>query len=234
MARRLGLPLAPVLPVDLCPLPGPLYAVLMGYKEAPVQEARVRFASLIRDDFAAFFGRHLACLEAALGGPVDLAVPVPSTSRRGGAPMARVGGLAELIGSLGPATRWSPAALVRAAGPVGHMHPNRDAFAVAEVAGGTVRGARVLVLDDTYVSGARAQSAAAALRKAGARSTLIVPLGRVLRPDRSAGHAAFLAGRPDARPGAADRCARCVLPRPVASPAAAVGHRRFGDGRSPG
>ena len=52
--------------------------------------------------------------------------------------------------------------------------------------------ARVLLLDDTYVSGARAQSAAAALSLAAARSTLIVPLGRVLRPDRVALHADFL------------------------------------------
>jgi hypothetical protein len=196
----------------------------MGYKEAPVEEARRRFAGLIRDGFAAFFARHLPCVEAALGGPVDLAVPVPSTSRPGWAPLARVGGLAELICSLGATTRWSPAVLDRSVGPVGpvgpvgHMHPNRDAFAVTEVAGGLVRGARVLVLDDTYVSGARSQSAAAALRRAGARSTLIVPLGRVLRPDRSAGHAAFLARRPESGPGAGSRCARCVLPSPFPLP----------------
>ena len=55
-----------------------------------------------------------------------------------------------------------------------------------------VAGARVLLLDDTYVSGARAQSAAAALARAGARCTLIAPLGRVLRPGRIALHAEFL------------------------------------------
>ncbi len=48
------------------------------------------------------------------------------------------------------------------------------------------------LLDDTYVSGARAQSAAAALRRAGATSVVIVAVGRVLRPDRSASHARFL------------------------------------------
>ena len=52
--------------------------------------------------------------------------------------------------------------------------------------------ARALLLDDTYVSGARSQSAAAALELAGARSTLIVPIGRVLRPDSVALHADFL------------------------------------------
>jgi hypothetical protein len=48
------------------------------------------------------------------------------------------------------------------------------------------------VLDDTYVSGARSQSAAAALRRAATGRTVITPLGRVLRPDRVALHADFL------------------------------------------
>jgi hypothetical protein len=55
----------------------------------------------------------------------------------------------------------------------------------------------VLLLDDTYVSGARSQSAAAALQRAGAR-TVIGPLGRVLRPDRIALHAEFLGRRAQA------------------------------------
>ena len=55
---------------------------------------------------------------------------------------------------------------------------------------------RVLLLDDVYVSGSRAQSAAAALRLSGARSVLIVPVGRVLRPERFGAHAAFLAAQP--------------------------------------
>jgi hypothetical protein len=47
------------------------------------------------------------------------------------------------------------------------------------------------LLDDTYVSGARSQSAAAALQLAGGRP-VIAPLGRVLRPDRVLLHAEFL------------------------------------------
>ncbi len=59
----------------------------------------------------------------------------------------------------------------------------------------------MLLLDDTYVSGARAQSAAAALRLGGARSVLIVPLGRVIRPERFASHAAFMEERPGGKSG---------------------------------
>jgi hypothetical protein len=86
------------------------------------------------------------------------------------------------------------------------MRPNATAFAVDPSARAAVRGARALLLDDTYVSGSRAQSAAAALRLAGAGAVVITPLGRVLRPDRVAAHAAFLA----ARPGQAGHRSRCV------------------------
>jgi predicted phosphoribosyltransferase len=86
------------------------------------------------------------------------------------------------------------------------MHPNARAFAVPDEGQTQVRQRRVLVLDDSYVSGARSQSAAAALRVAGARAVVILPLGRVLRPDRVAAHAEFLQqlGEPS------ERCARCL------------------------
>ena len=47
---------------------------------------------------------------------------------------------------------------------------------------GSVAGADVLVLDDTWVSGGSAQSAAAALKLAGARRVAIVVLGRHVNP----------------------------------------------------
>jgi hypothetical protein len=49
-------------------------------------------------------------------------------------------------------------------------------------ADGTAAGASVLLVDDTWVSGASAQSAAAALKLAGARHVAIVVLGRHLNP----------------------------------------------------
>jgi hypothetical protein len=47
---------------------------------------------------------------------------------------------------------------------------------------GSVAGAGVLVVDDTWVSGGSAQSAAAALKLAGARRVAIVVLGRHVNP----------------------------------------------------
>jgi hypothetical protein len=211
VASRLGLSLVPVLPAYLCPVPGPLYTVLMGYKEAPVDEARRRFAQRIDRLFADFFVTHRTCLAEATRDGVDLILPVPSSSRPGRASLEAVDGLAgRSIASVPPGATWAPRVLQRADGGIGigHMRPDARAFAVSDAWRPAVRGSRVLLLDDTYVSGARGQSAAAALRLGGARSVLIVPLGRVIRPERFAAHAAFMTGPPGGE--AADRAAHRV------------------------
>lgn len=192
VARRLNLPLSPVLPAYQCPVPGPLYRVLLGYKESPVEEVRAHFSRRIGALFSAFFAEHLVCTATAMGGGIDLVMPVPSSSRPGPAPLERAQGLAHgAVSALAPEARWLPPALQRAAGEIGHMRPNAGAFAVPPSLRAAVHGARVLLLDDIYVSGSRAQSAAAALRLCGATTVLIVPLGRVLRPEKFSAHAAF-------------------------------------------
>jgi hypothetical protein len=196
VARRLRLPSAPVVPARLCPLPSPLYTVLLGYKESPVAEARLRFGTIVRALLRGFLLGDGGRLEGAVGGPIDVVALVPSTHRPGLAPLALVGGLADDVGGALPAARWAPALLRRAeqpggSPPVAHMRPDAAAFTVPPSERAALRGARVLLLDDTYVSGARAQSAAGALQRAGAR-TVIGPLGRVLRPGRVARHADFL------------------------------------------
>ena len=69
--------------------------------------------------------------------------------------------------------------------------PNPDRFAAER----TGPGASVLLLDDSWVSGASAQSAVAALKRAGARHVAVVVLGRHVDPadPRSAPLAARLA-----------------------------------------
>jgi predicted amidophosphoribosyltransferase len=194
VARLLNLPLSPVLPGHVCIVPGPLYRVLMGYKEAHVDEARAHFSARVAALFGLFFADHMGCITTALGGRPDLVVPVPSSSRPGRASLARVPGLVEVVhDALGANAGWSPSALQRAGVEVGPMRPNAHAFAVPPSQRAAVHGARVIVLDDIYVSGSRAQSAAAALRLAGATTVLVVPLGRAVRPEKLITHAAFVA-----------------------------------------
>ena len=114
-----------------------------------------------------------------------------------------------MVGTLSATGRspvsWRHDVLRRTAEPIGHMRPRLGAFVAGPA---SVEDARVLLLDDTYVSGSRSQSAAAALRSAGALAVLIVPLGRTIRPDRLARHAALLR---QSRSRHDLRCARCAL-----------------------
>ena len=172
VARRLGAPLAPVVPVRLCPLPGPLYTVLLGYKESPVAEARGALRRhRPRSCSTASCSTTPPASPRSAGGPFDLVLPVPSPTAPGRLPSPPSSGLGRLR------HRADGRALVRrtcsrgaAAAPVGHMRPDPGASPSPPRRARAVPGARVLLLDDTYVSGARAQSAAAALRRAGARS----------------------------------------------------------------
>jgi hypothetical protein len=81
----------------------------------------------------------------------------------------------------------------------------RELLAGRLAVAGAVDGAAVLLLDDTWVTGSSAQSAALALKLAGARSVVTVILGRHINPAERSGNAfaAALSGR-DFR---ADRCA---------------------------
>jgi hypothetical protein len=179
-------------------LPSPLYTVLLGYKESPVAEARARFGAMVGALVRTFLTAEGPGLAACLGGPVDVVALVPSTHRPGAAPLGLVDGLRSVVAAALPLARWESELLRRAGGvggspPVSHMRPNPAAFTPRADDTHPLADARVVLLDDTYVSGARAQSAAAALRRSGARATLIVPIGRVLRPERVALHARFLA-----------------------------------------
>jgi hypothetical protein len=82
-------------------------------------------------------------------------------------------------------------------------------------ADGAAAGASVLLVDDTWVSGASAQSAAAALKLAGARHVAIVVLGRHLNPSDPV--TVPLAAR--LVPGPYDP-ARCAVHRAMVLPAA--------------
>lgn len=215
VARRLGAPLSPVVPAFTCPVPGPLYTVLLGYKEAPVDEARRYFARVVRVVLDEFLAVHAPCVAAAAGGAPDLALAVPSTRRPGPPVLGHVEGLAQDVAARLNGACWDPGLLGRTDVPIGHMQPQRGAFAVA--AGRQVVGSRVALVDDLYVSGARAQSAASTLRRSGAAAVVIVVLGRVLRPERVARHARFLEERgvPPVWRGltGAGLCGRCVCPQ---------------------
>jgi hypothetical protein len=158
----------------------PLAEDLRRYKSDRVAAAEaVAAAARLRERLAAFLAEQGRSVWAAAGmtdGPRAVAV-VPSGQGRPGAhpltglvrscvelPLVRLAVVAPQ-----PHTRGVNAGWVRVAG---------------RVAGGAVvaDGGDVLVVDDTWVSGGSAQSAAAALKLAGAHRVAVVVLGRHLNP----------------------------------------------------
>jgi hypothetical protein len=118
----------------------------------------------------AFLHDHGRCVwrRAGMPAPGRLAVVPSGSGRPGPHPLLRLAA---------PYLRLPPVPLAIRPGSQGRdLDPDRFR------AGTTVAGAGVLLLDDSWVSGASAQSAAVALRLAGARHVAIVVLGRHVNP----------------------------------------------------
>jgi hypothetical protein len=130
-------------------------------------------AGRLRTMLRAFLRDHARCVQHAAGmtGPPSRLAVVPSGQGRPGPhPLA---GLVASCLTL-PQVRLSP-------GPQPLARGREIDPGWARVDGG-VAGERVLVVDDTWVSGSSAQSVAVALKRAGAVSVAIVVLGRHVDP----------------------------------------------------
>jgi hypothetical protein len=145
---------------------------LIIYKaDRPSNQARYYIASL----GAIFFVDHWACLTGAAGGSFTHVATVPSTKGRTGPhPL-------ELI--LSRRTRL-PA--VAATPNLSYSSDDRDFHADRFTVDQPVPAARVLLLDDTWTTGARIQSLAHALKTAGAAAVVAVVLGRHVNPSYGA------------------------------------------------
>jgi hypothetical protein len=156
---------------------GPLAGDLWRYKSGGdgAAEAAVR----LREMLAVFLREHGQCVWQAAGmtQPPTMVAVVPSGQGRPGShPLS---GIVRSSAPL-PMVRLSVRGIARGRGvAVGWLR-------VPDRAAGTVAGADVLVVDDTWVSGGSAQSAAVALKLAGARRVAVLVLGRHLDPRSAA------------------------------------------------
>jgi hypothetical protein len=174
-ARCGGLLADVVAPVAYAVKGGRLAGDLWRYKSgaAEATEAGARLTAML----ARFLREHSDQVWRAAGmavGP-ELAAVVPSGQGRPGAhPLAGI--VACCVDVPIVPLSAAPGAAARARGLA-------DGVAVGWLTvGGAVVGADVLLVDDTWVSGASAQSAAAALKAAGARRVALVVIGRHVDP----------------------------------------------------
>ncbi|MGH9089341.1 MAG: hypothetical protein ACRDYZ_14735 [Acidimicrobiales bacterium] len=170
VGRQLGHPLVPVTPISLVTKDNSLYRALRQYKSGEPSVARNQARSL-GALLALFLRRHLACVTP---GGIDTVLVVPSEepNRPPPHPLLRV---LDSVGDLPPA---SP--LLRAApGTLGHRAATPTGYVCEE----PVEGRRVLLMDDTYTTGAHLQSAAHALAAGGALTVHPLVIGRYIQPN---------------------------------------------------
>lgn len=174
-ARCGGLLADVVAPVAYAVKGGPLAGDLWRYKSgaAGATEAGARVAAML----AGYLREHGDQVWRAAGmaaGP-ELAAVVPSGQGRTG-PHPLLGIVASCVDVPIVPLSTTPGAAARARGLA-------DGVAAGWLTvGGAVAGADMLLVDDTWVSGASAQSAAAALKAAGARRVALVVIGRHVDP----------------------------------------------------
>jgi hypothetical protein len=152
-----------------------LHYALAGYKRLPDPTARWFALGL-----AAVLWRHLAahekCLASAASVDAFAMVTTVPSSRRGGAdePLHRL--VSEFLGP----TRGRYARLLeRSDAPADPHHFDPDRYESLR----ELHGRSVLLIDDTWTTGANAQSAAAALKGAGAGCVAAVVIGRYVNRD---------------------------------------------------
>jgi hypothetical protein len=157
--------------------------LLRHYKDNP--HPGVRFAHVRVLNWLLYLGItvHQRCLEQRLGAPVTLRLAVPSLRGRPGLhpflALARGMDAIGLTPALEPADGATSDRIVSATQFT--LTPQTD-----------LSGQHVLILDDTWTTGSRAQSAALTVRRAGAQQVSVMVVGRWLDPDYGT-NAAFIA-----------------------------------------
>jgi len=180
-------------PVSLYGIPSQLHHVLRNYKgEHPLAATfRMQTAALIGH----FLAEHSRCIEGAAGG-WQLLTSVPSSGARPGEHP-----LATAIRMVPPLRDQYEALLDKGSVEVGHNVASDDGFVLRR----PLSGERVLLIDDTFTSGSRAQSAASTINNGGGTVAAIVTIGRVINPG-FADHVQEYWERQRRQPFSFDRC----------------------------
>lgn len=174
---QLTRPCSLVVPISLSEPFGQLHHVLKHYKNPDMDPVtRGAFILQVTGILARFLSAHRSCIERSAKREWNLITIVPSTSGRSGEH------------PLETAIRRSPwlrsqfeNVLFPGSVAVTHNQASNNGFAALA----KVKDRSVLLIDDTFTSGSRCQSAASALSLAGANVVAIVPLARIIRIDWS-------------------------------------------------
>lgn len=173
-----------VVPISLCARRGEgaqLYDIVARHRGPASPSGGLDRSTFLAATLARFHRAHRTCLTRVAGGEFTLVTTVPGTRPERPVeafhPMPRVVGMVgDLMGLHRPVLL--PGDSGSALGRLARRESDERAFHVI----GGVGGARVLLVDDLFVSGARVQSAAAALFRAGATAVVALVVARLVDP----------------------------------------------------
>lgn len=174
--RRVSRPVDLVLPVSLYVVGGQLHHVLRRYKDSPLSSVRDTFRTQVAALLGRFLLGHSNCIKQTAGRGWEFIAAVPSSGERAG-----IHPLINAINMLPTLRKVLSTPLARGPVALGHTISSDQGFQVTE----PVNGRSFLLIDDTFTTGARLQSAASALQLSGGDVVGAVVLGRVINPDFS-------------------------------------------------
>jgi len=157
-------------------------AMLRHYKDDPHPGTRFQHLRIINWLLYVGIALHRPCIEAVAEQPVTCRLAIPSLRGRSG--LHPFVALARDMAATDPSPQ-----LIAAPQATEDRIINAQQFRLMPSA--DLTGQHVLILDDTWTTGSRAQSAALTLRRAGARWISVLVVGRWLDPD-FAGNAPLL------------------------------------------
>jgi hypothetical protein len=158
--------------------------LLWHYKDDPMRKVREQHTLILNWLLYLAISLHERCVGEVVGLPVSLRVTIPSLSGRTG--LHPFSALAQWMNAVNGSVLLAPAP-----GAMCDRVVSCGKFVVAPDA--RLDGQHVLVLDDTWTTGSNAQSAALALRRAGAAAVSVMVIGRWLSPNYGA-NAPFIRG----------------------------------------
>jgi predicted amidophosphoribosyltransferase len=169
-----------VVPITYAPSTEQMHTALRKYKDSPDAQVRTRFSRDLLAVFWRFIRWHERCLVEQAGLPAfDIVTTVPSkTTTRDDAR----GRLRAIVGQHAQPTSERYRRVLR---PADSAADERRFDAGRYRAPQRIDGSAVLLVDDTWTTGSSAQSAAAALREAGAEAVALVVIGRYINLDYS-------------------------------------------------
>lgn len=177
-AAQVSLAATAVTPISLYRTGDGLWKVLRGYKDGLDAGLRCRLRRELARLLSQYLRFHLACLAPQI--PPGWAITtVPPTHRRAEAQPL------EAVIQLAPWLHRRYVRTLRTRSAPEHNAASDRAFRAAR----SVPGMDLLVVDDTFTTGASVHSAVSALRLAGARVVGVVVVGRVLNPGLHTGDA---------------------------------------------